>query len=284
MADTPNAAERDFWSGPSGQSWVTSQEEMDRQLAEVADLVIRHANLAPAQRVLDIGSGAGALSLLAADAVGPSGHVLATDISKPLLDCAAGRGRAFNQIGTLLADAEVADWPDTDFDAAISRFGVMFFANPAKAFANIARALKPGGRIIFAAWAPASENPFWHIPSKHAAAHLGQPPKIEPNQPGPMGLADITLAQTHLSNAGLADVQGRVEAVHLRHNGGAGSFANLCCRIGAAKRAINHFDASSEAQSAIEKDIAQEFAQFEHPDGTCAIPAAINLLTATKPH
>lgn len=284
MTDTPNAAERDFWSGPSGQSWVTSQEEMDRQLAEVADLVMRHANPESGQRVLDVGSGAGALSLLAAEAVGPGGHVLATDISKPLLDCAAERGRAVNHMSTLLADAEAADWPDTNFDAAISRFGVMFFANPANAFANIARALKPGGRIIFAAWAPAQDNPFWHIPSKHAVNHLGQPPKVEPNQPGPMGLADITLAQNHLSNAGLADVQGQVEAVHLRHNGGASSFANLCCRIGAARRAINHFNASSEAQTAIENDIASDFEQFELPDGTCAIPAAINLLTATKPH
>lgn len=284
MSDTPNASERDFWSGPIGQSWVTSQEEMDIQLAEVAALVMRHANPQPGQRVMDIGAGAGALSLLAAQAVGETGHVLTTDISEPLLTHAAHRGRDLPQMQTFLGDAQTADWPDTDFDAAISRFGVMFFANPAKAFANIARALKPGGRIIFAAWAPASENPFWHIPGNHAAAHLGQPPKIEPNQPGPMGLADITLAQTHLSNAGLADVQGRVETVHLRHNGGASSFANLCCRIGAAKRAINHFDATSEAQSAIEKDIAQEFAQFERPDGTCAIPAAINLLTATKPH
>ncbi|MBT8412730.1 MAG: methyltransferase domain-containing protein [Boseongicola sp.] len=283
MTDTPNATERDFWSGPSGQSWVANQEEMDRQMAEVADLVLHHAQPGPGQRILDIGSGAGALSLLAAEAVGPSGHVLATDISKPLLDCADMRGRTIDHMDTFLADTQTADWPAADYDLAISRFGVMFFADPAAAFANIARALKPGGRIVFAAWAPPQDNPFWRIPTKHAVAHLGQPPKIEPNQPGPMGLADIELACDHLTNGGFDNVEGRVETIHLRHTDGATGFASLCCRIGAAKRVINHFEADEKAQQAIENDIAAEFARFERPDGTCAIPAAINLLTATKP-
>lgn len=283
MTDTPNANERDFWSGPSGQSWVANQEEMDRQLAEVADLVMHHAQPEPGHRILDIGSGAGALSLLAADAVGPTGHVLASDISKPLLECANARGSTVAQMDTLLADAQTADWPATDFDLAISRFGVMFFADPPAAFANIARALKPGGRMVFAAWAPPQDNPFWRIPTKHAVAHLGHPPKAEPDTQGPMGLANINLACERLSQGGLENVQGRVETVHLRHPDGAQSFASLCCRIGAAKRVINHFDADEKTQQTIENEIAADFAQFELPDGSCAIPAAINLLTAIKP-
>ncbi|SMX24935.1 class I SAM-dependent methyltransferase [Boseongicola aestuarii] len=284
MTDTGNASERDFWSGPSGQSWVTSQEEMDTQLAEVADLVMRHAEPRKGERILDIGSGAGALSLMAAEAVGPTGHVLATDISKPLLDCANKRGRDLPQFQTLLADAQITDWPDMDYDLAISRFGVMFFADPPAAFANIARALKPGGRIAFAAWAPPSDNPFWKIPTQHAVAHLGQPPKIELNTPGPMGLADVDLACGRLAKGGLIDVACRVETVQLRHPKGARAFANLCCRISAAKRAISHFEADSAAQKAIEDAIAADFVQFEQPDGGCAIPASINLLTARKPH
>ena len=284
MINTDNASERDFWSGPSGQSWVASQEEMDTQLAEVAHLVMRHANPQPGERVLDIGAGAGALSLLAADAVGPSGHVLAADISKPLLDCASDRGRELPQFQTLLADAQVTNWPDVAFDLAISRFGVMFFADPPAAFANIARALKPGGRIIFAAWAPPGDNPFWKIPTKHAVALLGQPPKTEPDTPGPMGLADIDLACERLAQGGLEEVAGRVETVHLRHPNGARAFANLCCRIGAAKRTITYFEADETAQKTIEDAIAADFAQFEQPDGSCAIPAGINLLTATKPN
>ncbi|NNL18577.1 MAG: methyltransferase domain-containing protein [Boseongicola sp.] len=283
MADIANDSERDFWSGPSGQSWVTSQEEMDTQLADVAHLVMRHADLQPGERVLDIGSGAGALSLLAADAVGSTGHVLAADISKPLLDCAEKRSSDIPQMNSLLADAQTTDWPKHPFDLAVSRFGVMFFADPPAAFANIARALKPGGRIVFAAWAHAGENPFWHIPTKHAVAHLGHPPKTEPNTPGPMGLADIDLACERLRKGGLENVEGRVETVHLRHPKGARAFANLCCRIGAAKRVITHFEADAQTQKTIENGIATDFAPFEQKDGSCAIPAAINLLTASKP-
>lgn len=283
MTNADNANEREFWSGPSGQNWVTLQEEMDTQLDEVARLVIRNANPQPGQHVLDIGSGAGALSLLAAEAVGPTGHVLATDISKPMLDCAEERGRNTPQMQTLLADAQVTAWPDAGFDYAISRFGVMFFADPPAAFANIARALKPGGRIVFAAWAPTANNPYWHIPSKHAVAHLGQPPRTEPDTPGPMGLSDIDLACERLRKGGLENVEGRVETVHLNHPNGHRAFAYLCRRIGAAKNAINHFGADDKTLELIENGIAAEFAQFDQPDGNCAVPAEINLLTASKP-
>ena len=283
MSDIPNADERDFWSGDMGLSWVTSQEEMDTQLAEVAQLVLRHANLQPGDRAIDIGAGTGALSLMAAEHVGENGRILTTDISEPLLELAAKRGNGLKQMDTFLGDAQAANWPEGDFDHAISRFGVMFFSDPPAAFANIARALRPGGQITFAAWAPASENPFWHLPTKHAVQHLGAPPKPEPNTPGPMGLADIDLACERLEKGGLVDISGTVETVHLRHPNGPRAFANLCIRIGAAKRIVNHFDASEAEQKAIEDTLAEEFLQFEQPDGSAAIPAAINLLRARRP-
>ena len=283
MSDTANAAERDFWSGPLGPRWVPSTVEMAMQLSEVADLVMRHADPKPGQRIIDIGSGTGALSLLAANAVGPTGRVLTTDISEPLLDHAARRGHDLPHMSTFLGDAQTAIWPETEFALAISRFGVMFFADPPAAFANIAKALKPGGRFVFAAWAPASRNPFWHIPTKHAVAHLGQPPKTEPDTPGPMGLSTMTFALERLRKAGLENVSGEEITVHLRHKDGPDAFANLCTRIGAAKRVLAHFEAGPDDQRIIETNIAADFAPFAQPDGSTAIPAAINLLTATKP-
>ena len=184
---------------------------------------------------------------------------------------------------TFLGDAQAADWPERDFDHAVSRFGVMFFSDPPAAFANIARALKPGGQITFAAWAPATDNPFWQLPAKRAVQHLGPPPSTEPNTPGPMGLADIDLACERLAKAGLIEVSGTVETVHLRHPNGPRAFANLCVRIGAAKRIINHFDASEAEQKAIEDTLTEDFLQFGQPDGSAAIPAAINLLRAKRP-
>ena len=155
MVDVVNTSEQEFWSGPSGQSWVAHEAVQDEVLSEALSAVMDRVGLSAGARAVDIGCGTGALSVAAAEAFGETGRVLATDISSPMLDRAKDRMRDFPQAGTLLADAESVEWPETGFDAAISRFGVMFFGNPPQAFANISRALKPGGRMVFAAWGPA---------------------------------------------------------------------------------------------------------------------------------
>ncbi len=282
MGETPNLGEKDFWEGPSGLSWIQYEEEQDTFLAEVAELVISEANPQPGDRVLDIGCGTGAVSLLAAQRVGPEGTVLATDISEPLLSRAAERGRDLPQFATHLSDAEVADWPERGFDYAVSRFGVMFFADPPAAFANIAKALKPGGRIVFATWAPAKENPYWQVPARHAAQRLAYPPKTPPDTPGPMGLSTLPVALERMKAAGLADVHGRRVDVALRHPGGVHAAADLGIRIGAARRIINMFDGTPEDEVAIRDAIATDFAEFGTEAGA-AVPAAVNLLTARAP-
>lgn len=282
MADTPNANEKDFWEGPSGLSWIQFEEEQDTFLGEVAKLVIDQANPQPGDRVLDIGCGTGAVSLLAAERVGAEGRALATDISEPLLARAAERGEDLSQFGTHLADAETAVWPETGFDFAVSRFGVMFFADPPAAFANIARALKPGGRIVFAAWAPAKDNPYWRVPARRASERLGRPPKVEPDGPGPMGLATLPRALDRLRSAGLEDVDGQQVEVALRHPGGIVAAADLAVRIGAARRVINMFDGTADDEVSIRNAIASDFAPYATETGA-AVPAAINLLTARVP-
>lgn len=281
MTETANSDQRDFWSGPSGQAWVTSQQEMDDQHVEAAELVMREADPQPGQRVIDIGSGAGALSLMAAQKVGPTGRVLATDISEPLLQRAAERGADLAQMSTFLADAQSADWPEADFDLAVSRYGVMFFADPPAAFANIARALKPGARLVFAAWASASKNPFWRIPAACVAEHFGPMPATDPNSPGPLGLADMEVALERLRAGGLVDVAGREETIHLHHADGARGMANLSTRIGGGRRALNHFEGTEEDARALEDRIAAAFAPYETQDGF-RLPAVVNLLTARK--
>ncbi len=283
MSDTPNATEKDFWEGPSGLTWIQFEEEQDTFLGDVAELVINEANPQPGDRVLDIGCGTGAVSLLAADRVGPEGRALATDISEPLLNRAEARGASLPQFGTHHADAEAADWPETGFDFAVSRFGVMFFANPPAAFANIAKALKPGGRIVFAAWAPAKENPYWHIPARRASERLGKPPKVEPDTPGPMGLSNLPLALERLAAAGLEDINGQQVEVALRHPGGVEAAADLAVRIGAARHVINKFNGSPDDEAAIRDAIAADFAPYATEAGA-AVPASINLLTARVPN
>ncbi|MEO0917131.1 MAG: class I SAM-dependent methyltransferase, partial [Pseudomonadota bacterium] len=149
---TGNTQEADFWSGPAGAKWIEHEAEQDHFLSEVAEAVLRKARLDLGERVLDIGCGTGALSLLCADKVGEDGYVLATDIAPPFVERVGVRAARMPQVQAYLADAQTADWPAPGFDVAVSRFGVMFFSDPPAAFANIARALRPSGRMAFAAW------------------------------------------------------------------------------------------------------------------------------------
>lgn len=279
MTDTPNISEREYWSGPSGQTWIRHREDQDALLAGVTDLVVGRAAAKAGDRVIDIGCGTGALSRAMAQAVGTGGAVLATDISAPLLAETARLAADLSQVTPFDADAQTADWPAPDFDMAVSRFGVMFFSDPPMAFANIARALRPGGRMIFAAWGPYVENPFWVEPQRIAAARLGRPPAIPATEPGPFGLSDREWAEAQLRLAGLDDVDCERATIGLRHPGGLDAMAELSTRIGPAARVLRLFDGTEEDRLAVREGILAAFRDLE-ADG--AVPALIHLFTARR--
>jgi SAM-dependent methyltransferase len=202
-----NTAQADYWNGGAGQTWVEINRLLDMELQPLG----REAQAAlaprPGERVLDIGCGAGDTSLDLAEAVGPEGSVLGVDISRLLLDLAARRAEeAGLTVRFEAADAQVSDFSGDRFDAAFSRFGVMFFADPPAAFANIRKALKPGGRIAFVCWRPPEENPLMTAPFK-AAEHLLPPqPPSDPLAPGPFAFKDPERTRRILGEAGFADI------------------------------------------------------------------------------
>lgn len=279
MSDVANSDEQAYWSGPSGQTWITHEIKQDRLLSEALTAILQRADLQPGEGVVDIGCGTGALSIAAAYAVGPTGRGLATDISQPMLDRAAERLKDASHVSTLLADAEVEAWSETGLDAALSRFGVMFFADPPRAFANIARALRPGGRMVFATWASVHRNPYWRDPARIASARLGDLPKGEPNTPGPMGLANIQWSLAQLRAADLVDVACEEVAIELPIDGSPEDAADLALVIGPAARVIRLFEASSGDVLAIRADIARDMEQYQD-GGSIRIPALLNLYTA----
>lgn len=279
MTRIVNDDEQAYWSGPSGKTWIVHEAAQDRLLSEALGAVMDQADLQPGEGVLDVGCGTGALAVAAAAAVGPTGRGLATDISRPMLDRAAERLKHAPHMSTLLADAEVAAWPVTGLDAAVSRFGVMFFSDPPRAFASIARALRPGGRMVFATWAPAARNPYWRDPARIAAARLGELPKGEPNTPGPMGMANADWSLAQLKAAGLAEVACEEVEVGLPIEGSPGDAADLALAIGPAARFIRLHEASAADVQAIRDDIARDMEQYLEGD-TVRIPALLNLYTA----
>jgi SAM-dependent methyltransferase len=104
----------------------------------------------------------------------------------------------------LTAAAGLPTFPDRSFDVAISRFGTMFFAHPVAAFANIARALRPGGRLVMMVWREHEANE-WSVLIEQALAAGPDPPATAPTQPGPFGLADATRTERMLAAAGFVE-------------------------------------------------------------------------------
>ncbi len=206
MTDQANADQIKFWNGPGGDKWAKHQGDMDRNLADVTAALLPFAAAGPGMRVLDIGCGAGQTSYLLAEAVGPAGHVTGVDISVPLLAAARTKPGAAKNVDFIEADAAFHAFKP-EYDLVFSRFGVMFFDDPAAAFANIRKALRPHGRLAFACWRPAAENQWVAVPAGAARALLPPQPAPDPLAPGPFAFADPERVGRILADAGFRTVR-----------------------------------------------------------------------------
>ncbi len=209
MTDAANAAQIAYWNAATGDTWAELQERLDHQLKTLGEQGIRTLAPQAGERILDVGCGAGQTSLQLAEAVGPTGMVTGVDISQPLL--AVARTRAVDQAGIefLEADAQTFDFEPASYDAIYSRFGVMFFADPTAAFANLRKALKPEGRLTFVCWRAPADNLFMALPMIAARTVLPETASTapDPEAPGPFGFANPDRVRRILDGAGFRDVQ-----------------------------------------------------------------------------
>lgn len=204
----PNDAQIESWDGAGGEHWAAEAERYDRINSGYTEHIVRAASPAPGERVLDVGCGNGALSLAVAPLVAPGGSVTGLDISGPMLATAERRAAEAGRddVSFTKGDAQVASLPDASVDVVVSRFGVMFFDDPVEAFANLARALRPGGRVAFSCWRDLLSNDWLMVPVAAALEHVPMPRLGVPGEPGPFALADPDRLRSILGDAGLADV------------------------------------------------------------------------------
>jgi SAM-dependent methyltransferase len=201
-----NADQIAYWNGPGGQRWADRQQAQDIVLAPVADVLIDRAGAKAGERIVDVGCGAGATSIAFAQQVGPTGHVMGIDISAPMLARARQVASPGLPVEFVLADATVYPFVPAGFDLLVSRFGVMFFAEPALSFANLHRALKPSGRLVFACWREPRDNPFFMAPLQAVYQHVPKLPPPGPDDPGPFAFASEARVQRILGDAGFSGI------------------------------------------------------------------------------
>jgi SAM-dependent methyltransferase len=203
MANTGMA---EYWNGRPAEVWVREAERFDAMLAPFGRRLLTSAGLELGERVLDVGCGNGAVSLDAARAVGPDGRVTGLDLSAPMLEVARQRAEeAGLDVSFVQGDAQSVSF-DRAFDVVLSRFGVMFFDAPQMAFANLAKATRPGGRLCFVCWQEMFANDWIAVPSMAMVAHVGIPELPEPGAPGPFALADAGRTKDLVESAGWSEV------------------------------------------------------------------------------
>lgn len=220
MANAGQDAVIQDWDGAAGAKWVTHQARLDNLLAPLGDAAMAAAKVQAGDRILDVGCGAGTTSIALAQRTGASGHVLGLDISPDLIAAARGASAGQPGIDFLLGDAATAALPPAGFDLLFSRFGVMFFDEPAVAFGHLRRALKPGGRVAFVCWRSPRDNDWIRLPLRAIDGLVDLPP-TDPLAPGPFAFADAARTETILQQAGFADISITPHDCQLPYGSGA---------------------------------------------------------------
>jgi ubiquinone/menaquinone biosynthesis C-methylase UbiE len=270
----------EYWNADAGQTWAKMQARMDLALTPVTAALFDLARPQPGERVLDIGCGTGETTLALAAAVGDDGEALGLDISVPMLAVADARAEALDSLAEFREADAASVAGDADRDLILSRFGVMFFDDPAAAFANIRSHAAPGGRLCFACWRMPADN-GWATMAMRAVADLLPPaPLADPLAPGPFAFADPERLEALLTSAGWTDI-----TIHPHDFGMAvgqgddplSDAVDFSMRIGPAARAIR--EGGPDVVAAARTALAQLYAPYVS-DGEVALPAAIWLVSA----
>jgi SAM-dependent methyltransferase len=210
-----NAAQIELWNGRGGEIWTRLQSRLDRLFEPLTAALLSAAAPKPGESILEIGCGCGDLTLSLAKTCGAKAPIQAIDISTRMLERAKDRAAETRAaapdiapIQWLLSDAMLHPFePQTDL--VISRFGVMFFADPVAAFRNIKCALKPGGRVALLCWAGIEDNPWITVPLKAVHELIEPPPPLPAGSPGPFAFADVPCVTKILNTAGFLNVTAR---------------------------------------------------------------------------
>ena len=272
------ATQADFWNTLGAERWIRQQRVYDGLFGRHGDAAFDAADLRDGDAVFDVGCGCGTTTLDIGKRVAPRGRVLGVDISAPMLAVARRNATAS---GTANVQFEVADAQSrtfaSDFDAVVSRLGIMFFDDPAAAFGNLRRALGRGGRFAAVCWRSPAENPWITLPQTATRAFLPLPAPADPHAPGPFSLADRDRLVGLLSSAGFRSPEVSALDLPLQVGAHAGEAARVMVELGPVGRALD--GASEDVRRRATDGIAALLGPYETSAGV-RVPSAAWLVTA----
>jgi SAM-dependent methyltransferase len=263
-----------YWNGPGGQRWLDESARTEAMLAQVAELLYRHAQPRPGETVLDVGCGLGPTTIELARRMAPDGRAIGLDVSAGMIEQARKRGAGIPNIEFIVDDAATHRFDAPFADLLFSRFGIMFFGDPAAAFANLRRAVKANGRVAFACWRRLSENPWMLTPLLAAYEHVPKPPPAQPDEPGPFAFAEQDKVARILTGAGFAAPRFTPADLSFDIGGGQGMDAAVhqAMTIGATSRALQ--DQPDAVRAKVAESIRRALALHQKGDSV-ALPGAI---------
>jgi SAM-dependent methyltransferase len=288
MSDVAPANEEssEAWSGPLFERFVRFRPYVAEGLGRHGEAAMAAHPPRPGERVLDIGCGFGDTTRRLAELVGAEGEAVGIDVSEPFVELAreeaaeAGLGNVDYRLG----DVQVADLGGP-FDYVFSRMGVMFFANPVQALANVRGAMAPGGRICFVVWRRKLDNAWVREAEEVVAGYLEHPEETdEPTcGPGPFSMADADVVSEQLAIAGFEEIALRRIDLPLKMGADLDGAVDLVMSIGPAGEVLRLWgDRAEEIRPTIAAGIRGVLERFETDDGVLA-PSSTWIISAVAP-
>lgn len=272
------ATTREQWQA-AAEAWHRWGPTLHQWLGEATNVMLDMAGVLEGQRVLDVAAGAGEQTIVTAQRVGPTGSVLATDISSNILDFAqqAARHAGLKNVETKVVDGENLELPENSFDAVISRVGLIYFPDQHKALTGMKRVLKSGGRVAAITYSTPENNKFFSVPVSIIRRRANLPPPL-PGQPGPFSLGSPGVLEAAYQKAGFRDIQIRLVPSPLRMPSAAECVRFERESFGALYQMLAGVPEAE--RPSVWDEIEQELKKFEGADGfvgPCEMVVAIGI-------
>ena len=234
-----NQDQIDYWSGPTGNVWASTQDRIDAMMAPITAALLERCATAAGRRVLDIGCGCGTTTLALADR---AREICGVDVSAPMLAEARRRTAGRDNVHWQEADASSATFAEP-FEFAVSRFGVMFFDDPGAAFAHLRTQLVPNAPLVFVCWAAPADNAWFSLAARALREYLPPPESPpDPKAPGPFAFANPDDVQTYLDAGGFHELSIEPFSCALPLGGSLDQAVEFQSRIGPLSRALKELE------------------------------------------